>query len=118
MVGKDKWEKFDVARLNSLVGSKNKVFVDVTANWCVTCQFNKITTLEKKIMLEYFEKENVYLLRADWTNKDEKILNFMSNYGRYGIPLNIIYGPKNQEGIILPEILTPSKVIKNIEKVK
>ena len=118
LVGKDTWEKFDVARLDSLVGSKNKVFVDVTADWCVTCQFNKITTLEKKNMLKYFEKENVYLLRADWTNKDEKILNFMSNYGRYGIPLNIIYGPKNQEGIILPEILTPSKVIKNIEKVK
>ena len=117
-VGKEKWEKFDLARLVSLVDSKNKVFVDITADWCVTCQFNKMTTLKKKNMLEYFEKENVYLLRADWTNKDEKILNFMSNYGRYGIPLNIIYGPNNQEGIILPEILTPSKVIKNIEKVK
>ncbi len=116
--GKDRWEKFEVARLVSLVNSKNIVFIDITADWCVTCQFNKMTTLEKKNMLEYFNEENVYLLRADWTNKDENILNFMSKHGRYGIPINIIYGPSNQEGLILPEILTPSKVIKNIEKVK
>ncbi len=109
------WKKFDETKLNSLINSERTIFIDITADWCVTCQFNKITTLDSKSMLEYFEEKNVYLLRADWTNKDKKILNFMKKFGRYGIPINIIYGPNNKEGIILSEILTENQITKNIE---
>ena len=109
------WETFDEEKLSSLINNEKIVLVDVTADWCVTCQFNKITTLEKKSVLEYFKDKNVHLLRADWTNKDEKILNFMKVFGRYGIPLNIVYGPNKKDGIILSEILTPSQIIEKIE---
>ena len=68
-------------------------------------------------MLRYFNDKNVHLLRADWTKKDEKILNFMKIFGRYGIPLNIVYGPKNKDGIVLSEILTSSQIIEKIELV-
>ena len=109
------WETFDEEKLSSLINDEKIVLVDVTADWCVTCQFNKITTLEKKSMLKYFKDKNVNLLRADWTNKDEKILTYMKIFGKYGIPLNIVYGPKNKDGIILSEILTPSKITEKIE---
>ena len=64
----------------------------------------------------YFKKENVLLMRGDWTRRDEKILNFIKSYDRLGIPVNIIYGPNNKKGIILPEILTKQTVINNIKE--
>ena len=57
-------------------------------------------------------------MRGDWTQRDEKILNFIKSYDRLGIPVNIIYGPNNRKGIVLPEILTKQIVINNINKVK
>ena len=63
-------------------------------------------------------QNDVKLLRADWTDKNNRILGFMSNFNRYGIPLNIIYGPKNKEGIVLPEILTKTIVINGLDELK
>ena len=57
----------------------NLIFVDFTADWCVTCKFNKFTTLENEDVIDYFLKNNVKLLRGDWTKKDEEILNFIKN---------------------------------------
>ncbi len=113
-----KWMEFDKATLNNLIQDNRIILLDFTADWCITCQLNKKTTLENKKLQSFFEKENVLLMRGDWTERDEKILNFIKSYDRLGIPVNIIYGPNNQKGIILPEILTKQIVINNINKVK
>ena len=112
------WIKFDSEKLEELVKENHIVFVDFTADWCVTCQVNKFTTLESKIIQDSFQQNNVKLLRADWTKKDESILVFMSAFGRFGIPLNIIYGPKNKSGKLLPEILSKSSIINSIDEIK
>ena len=113
-----KWMEFDKVTLNNLIQDNRIILLDFTADWCITCQLNKKTTLENKKLQSFFKKENVLLMRGDWTERDEKILNFIKSYGRLGIPVNIIYGPNNQKGIILPEILTKQIVINNINKVK
>ena len=110
--------QFDKMTLNNLIQNNNIILLDFTADWCITCQLNKKTTLENKNLQTYFKKENVLLMRGDWTRRDEKILNFIKSYGRLGIPVNIIYGPNNKKGIILPEILSKKIVINNINKVK
>ena len=112
------WINFDKITLNNLIQNNKIVLLDFTADWCVTCQLNKKTTLENKNLQIFFKKENVLLMRGDWTKRDEKILNFIKSYDRLGIPVNIIYGPNNKQGIILPEILTKQIVINNINKVK
>ena len=112
------WIKFDKITLNNLIQKNKIVLLDFTADWCITCQLNKKTTLENKNLQIFFKKENVLLMRGDWTKRDEKILNFIKSYDRLGIPVNIIYGPNNKKGIILPEILTKQIVINNINKVK
>ena len=113
-----KWMEFDKVTLNNLIKDNRIILLDFTADWCITCQLNKKTTLENKKLQSFFEKENVLLMRGDWTERDEEILNFIKSYDRLGIPVNIIYGPNNQKGIILPEILTKQIVINNINKVK
>ena len=112
------WIKFDSEKLEELVKENHIVFVDFTADWCVTCQVNKFTTLESKTIQDSFQQNNVKLLRADWTKKDESILVFMSAFGRFGIPLNIIYGPKNKSGKLLPEILSKNSIINSIDEIK
>ena len=115
---KFEWMEFDKMTLNKLIQDNKIVLLDFTADWCITCQLNKKTTLENSKLQSFFNKENVLLMRGDWTKRDEKILNFIKSYDRLGIPVNIIYGPSNKKGIILPEILTKQIVINSINKVK
>tara|TARA_B100000575_G_scaffold250932_1_gene218056 strand:- start:110 stop:652 length:543 start_codon:yes stop_codon:yes gene_type:complete len=117
-VNKGLWTNFDEKLLEKHLSSDNLIMVDFTADWCVTCQVNKISTLNSNEVNDFFKENDVKLLRADWTDKNDRILGFMSNFDRYGIPLNIIYGPKNKEGVILPEILTKTIVINALDELK
>ncbi len=112
------WIEFDKMVLNKLIQSDKIVLLDFTADWCITCQLNKKTTLENNNLLSFLSKENVSLMRGDWTKRDEKILNFIKSYDRLGIPVNIIYGPNNKKGIVLPEVLTRQIIVNNINEVK
>ncbi len=112
------WTEFDKFTLNQLIQNNRIVLLDFTADWCITCQLNKKTTLENKKLLSFFKREDVSLMRGDWTERDEKILNFIKSYDRLGIPVNIVYGPNNKKGIVLPEILTKQIIINSINKVK
>ena len=112
-----KWENFSVKLLESYIKSNEIIFVDITADWCITCQLNKLTTLDSESVTNIFSEKNIKLLRADWTNKNESILNFISKYDRYGIPVNIIYYKNNKDGILLPEILSKDIIINEINKV-
>ena len=112
------WEKFDEELITNYNDNNNLIFVDFTADWCVTCQFNKITTLDNKKVIRFFLENDVKLIRGDWTKKDEKILNFIKKYERFGVPVNIIYSKNMKEGLVLPEILSKSNIIDNFERIK
>jgi suppressor for copper-sensitivity B len=91
---------------NDLVKQGKIVFVDVTADWCLTCKVNKIFVLETKKIKELFKKNNVIILRLDWTKPNDNIKKFLKDKGRYGIPFNEIYTPKITDGKIFPELLS------------
>ena len=112
------WEKFDENLISDHIDNNNLIFVDFTADWCVTCKFNKFTTLDNQEVINYFLKNNVKLIRGDWTKKDENILNFIKKYERFGVPVNIIYSKNMKEGLVLPEILSKSVLIDNFERIK
>jgi suppressor for copper-sensitivity B len=86
------------------------VFVDVTADWCVTCQANKKLVLDQQPVAGRLKDGGVVAMQADWTNPDPKIADFLGRHGRYGIPFNIVYGPGAPAGIVLPELLTADAV--------
>jgi len=67
------------------------VFVDFTAAWCVTCQYNKHTTLADEAVLADFAARRVALLRADWTRRDPAITEALAALGRTGVPVYVLY---------------------------
>ncbi len=89
------------------------VLVDITADWCVTCQVNKALVLNRGRVADLLKHE-VRVMRGDWTRPDPTISAFLAAHGRVGIPFNAVYGPGAPQGIVLPELLTERSVLEAI----
>ena len=96
------------------------VFVDVTADWCITCKANKALVLEAApigpMLAALVEDDKLVMLKADWTRPDPRIAAFLASHDRFGIPFNIIYGPTAPEGILLGELLRADMIEKALIK--
>ena len=110
------WQSFNAGKISELVKEGKVVFVDVTAEWCVTCAVNKKLVLTSTEIENRLTAPSVVAMRADWTKRDGDITQFLQKYGRYGIPFNIVFGPGAPEGIPLPEILTSGVVEEALKK--
>lgn len=108
----DGWTKFDEALIKPAVTEGKTVVVDVTADWCLTCKANKRRVFDQQEVEDAMFVPNVLLLQADWTHSDPKISSYLKEYGRAGIPFNIVYGPGAPQGIILSEWLTREDVMR------
>jgi suppressor for copper-sensitivity B len=106
------WLVFDRDEIDRLVKAGDIVFVDVTASWCITCQVNKKAVIETGDVAKWLSQNNVVAMRADWSQPDPMISQYLASYGRYGIPFNAIYGSQAPSGLVLPELLTSSAVLK------
>ncbi len=110
------WIKFEQEKIEGLIADGKVVFVDVTADWCLTCKFNKINVMSDDEVLQVLSSDNVVAMKADYTKPSEEITQFLRSYNRYGIPFNIVYGPAKPEGIILSELLTKKAVLDAIKE--
>jgi suppressor for copper-sensitivity B len=86
------------------------VFVDVTADWCITCQVNKKLVLNRDSVTALLSDPSVVRMRGDWTLPSDAISSYLASFGRYGIPFNAVYGPGAPEGLALPELLSQDAV--------
>ncbi|HEV2851204.1 MAG TPA: thioredoxin family protein [Thermoanaerobaculia bacterium] len=100
------WVEFDRVKAESLSAGGQLVFVDVTADWCFTCKVNERLVLDTPEVARAFEDHGVVPMKADWTNKDDEIAQFLAEHGRYGIPFYLLYRP-GQEPHVFSEL--PSK---------
>lgn len=110
------WRKFDLAAVQNEVAKGNTVFVDVTADWCLTCQVNKALVINRGRVAEILGEGSIIAMKADWTKPDPAISDYLKSFGRFGIPFNVVYGPAAPQGVPLPEILTESSVLAAFEK--
>jgi suppressor for copper-sensitivity B len=110
------WKPFDEAAIATLVGEGKIVFVDVTADWCVTCIVNKRLVVESSAVNQRLTSPDVVPMQADWTRPDDRIARYLAANNRYGIPFNAVYGPGAPRGIVLPELLSESVVLEALEK--
>jgi suppressor for copper-sensitivity B len=104
------WQKFDTAQIPVLLADGKMVFVDITADWCLTCKVNEKLVLESKTIQALLNQPNLVLMRGDWTKADPAIGAYLKTQGRYGIPFNALYSAKYPKGDLLPELLTEGVV--------
>jgi suppressor for copper-sensitivity B len=108
--GADFWTPFDPTSIAELVADGKTVFVDITADWCITCQVNKAVVLDRPPVRVLLEDKNVVAMRGDWTRPDPLIAAYLQSFGRYAIPFNAVYGPASPSGIALSELLGSGEV--------
>ncbi|WP_419153482.1 protein-disulfide reductase DsbD family protein [Vibrio maritimus] len=104
------WQRLDANSIPALVADGKTVFVDVTADWCITCKANKIGVVLQDPVYSELQQSNVVTMRGDWTTPSDSVTKYLQSYGRYGVPFNIVYGPNHPEGIPLPVILTSESI--------
>lgn len=92
------------------LSTERPLFLNVTADWCLTCLTNERTTLSRASVQEAFSSHGVAYVKVDWTNRDAEVSKLLENYGRYGVPMYVYY-PVDEPPIVLPQVLTPGMVL-------
>jgi len=104
-----RWQPWSAERVAELSGAGRPVFIDFTAAWCVTCQYNKKSTLSDAQVLADFDAKQVAMLRADWTRRDPAITAALTALGRSGVPVYVLQAP-GKPPVVLTEILGKDEV--------
>jgi thiol:disulfide interchange protein DsbD len=104
-----RWQPWSAERVSELSGAGQPVFIDFTAAWCVTCQYNKKSTLSDAAVLADFDAKKVAMLRADWTRRDPAITAALTALGRSGVPVYVLQAP-GKPPVVLTEILGKDEV--------
>ena len=102
------WEPFSLAKLEGYLDAENAVFLDFTAEWCLTCKVNERTVLADDTVVEKFRSTKIITVKADWTSRNPDITRLLAKFGRSGVPLYVVFPEgKPREPIVLPEVITP-----------
>jgi thiol:disulfide interchange protein DsbD len=106
------WQPWTPDAVSAALAQGRPVFVDFTAAWCLSCKVNEKVALGTDAVKQAFADKNVALFRADWTHNDPLISTTLQKYNRDGVPLYLLYSPKNPDAPqVLPEALTPGIVL-------
>ena len=114
----ERWLNFFEVDINQLVNKDEVIFLDITADWCATCQFNKVNVINSNKIIKLFEENNILLIRADWTRPNKMVNVFLEKYERFGIPFNAFFSKNFPNGILLSELLSEKEILETINKIK
>lgn len=107
------WQAYSPEILKELRAQRKPVFVNITADWCITCLTNEKVTLDTDAVKQSLQNGGVTYLKGDWTNYDPQITALLKEYGRNGIPLYLVYPAGDaSRAEVLPQLLTVDRVVK------
>ncbi len=110
------WEDYSAERLAELRADPERaVLVNMTADWCITCKVNEGVALSTDAVREALTAHDVVYMKGDWTRRDEAITAYLSEFGRNGVPLYVLYPHDGGEPTVLPQVLSPGLVVGAIE---
>jgi thiol:disulfide interchange protein DsbD len=105
------WEPYTETRLQQLLDQGDAVFVNLTADWCITCLANEKMALSSTRISSAFAEQQITYLKGDWTNYNPEITRLLNLHQRSGVPLYLFYRKGHRQPVILPQLLTESIVI-------
>jgi thiol:disulfide interchange protein/DsbC/DsbD-like thiol-disulfide interchange protein len=107
------WEEYSAEAVSRHREAGRTVFIDFTAAWCLTCKVNERVALNVSEVVALVEDLDIAMLKADWTTRDPAITRALSEFGRSGLPLYVVYSPDPFAAPrLLPEVLTPAIVMR------
>jgi len=113
------WRPFDAASVDDAVSAGRLVFVDFTADWCITCKVNERLVLADEQVVDALGEPEVMLFKADWTQRDEAIRAELARHGKAGVPLYLVYAPGRPDAPeVLPEVLTVDRVLQALARAR
>lgn len=104
------WLAFDEAQAAALRDEGRLVFMDFTADWCLTCKTNERLVIETPEIAAAFAERGVVPMKGDWTNPDDEIAAFLKRFGKSAVPFYVLYRP-GREPHVFSEILTQQQVL-------
>jgi len=113
----DGWRPWTHETVAQTLADGKAVFVDFTADWCITCKVNERTALAADEAQDLIASRDIMLLRADWTRPDDRIRAELARHGRAGVPMYLVYSPGRPDAPdVLPEVLTPGMVHEALDR--
>ncbi len=106
-----RWQPLSEAAIQSALADGKRVFIDISADWCVTCKVNEHRVLNQPAIISALAVPDVVALRGDWSKPSEPIARFLQSRNRYAIPFNQVYGPGVPQGETLPPLLDQQSVL-------
>ena len=113
----DGWEPYSPERLSQLRSSGEPVFINLTADWCITCLANEKVALSSEAFYQALTDNNITYMKGDWTNSDPEITELLNQYQRSGVPLYLLYPRGDGQVQILPQILLQDLVVDALNSV-
>lgn len=108
------WQLFSKSAIEVAKSQGKPVFVNYTADWCITCKVNERVTFFDKDIQDFIKQNKIVMIKADWTRRDQNITKMLMDYNRIGVPLYLYWQPGAQKAKVLPEVLTPGIFIDEI----
>ena len=111
-----RWQNYSAQRLADLRQSGQAVFVNLSADWCITCMVNEKISMGESFY-QTLQDNDITYLKGDWTNKDPEITKLLNQYNRNGVPLYLVFPKGSGSAEILPQILSKSGLIEALNRV-
>jgi thiol:disulfide interchange protein DsbD len=107
---------YSPAKLAELRAANTLVFVDMTADWCITCKANEHAVLNGAAFRAALERTGAVYMKGDWTNEDPAITAFLQQYHSPGVPLYVVFPKRGGAGRQLPTVLTTALVERALDE--
>jgi thiol:disulfide interchange protein DsbD len=116
VVHDDRWQPYSAQAITDGLANNQPVFVDFTADWCLTCKVNERLTFTQDRVWQTVKEKNILMLKADWTRRDPAITQALKKLDRIGVPVYALWLPGQTKPILLPSVLTAGVFLEAIEK--
>ncbi|ELM3615865.1 thioredoxin family protein [Aeromonas sobria] len=115
-VDKVVWQPLSERAITDALAQNKRVFIDVTADWCVTCKANKYNVLLRDEVQQALSAPDVVALRGDWSKPNETIAAFLRKRDAAAVPFNQIYGPDLPQGATLSPLLDKDELLTTLHQ--